>query len=198
MTAQIGSQTQAASVVVKAGSTSPVTVTAKPSAGAAAGTFPILVDATSGSRSANAELAVEVTGSYSLSLSTADQRLNLNATAGNTTDLTLVVTNTGTAPVEAVTMTATAPTGWTVEFDPLTVTVQPGQPVNVVAHVTPSGDAIAGDYVTSFKATAPVANASTDIRITIETSLLWGAIGIGLIAIVLIGLLWVFRRYGRR
>jgi uncharacterized membrane protein len=198
VTAQIGSQTQAASVVVKAGSTSAVTVSAKPSQGAAAGTYPILVDATSGSRSAKADLAVEVTGSYSLSLSTSDQRLNLNATAGNISDLTLTLTNTGTASVEGAAMTATAPTGWTVEFDPLTVTVPAGQTVNVVAHVKPSGDAIAGDYVTTFKATAPVATASTDIRITIETSLLWGIIGIGLIAIVLIGLLWVFRRYGRR
>jgi len=72
------------------------------------------------------------------------------------------------------------------------------QSVNVVAHLTPSGEAIAGDYVTTFTATAPVATATTDIRITIETSLLWGIVGIGLIAIVLVGLLWTFRRFGRR
>jgi Predicted membrane protein len=68
----------------------------------------------------------------------------------------------------------------------------------VVAHVTPSSDAIAGDYVTTFTATAPVATASADIRVTIETSLLWGAVGIGLIAVVLIGLWVIFRRFGRR
>ena len=33
---------------------------------------------------------------------------------------------------------------------------------------------------------------------TIETSLLWGLIGVGLIALVLIGLLLTFRRFGRR
>ncbi len=71
-------------------------------------------------------------------------------------------------------MSATAPTGWTVKFDPATVAVPAGKQVNVVAHVTPSGDAIAGDYVTTFKATAPVASASTDIRVTIETSLAVG------------------------
>ncbi len=79
VTGQIGSQSQAASVVVKAGSTSPVTVTAKAPDGAAAGAYPITVDATSGSRSAHADLSVEITGSYSLTLSTTDQRLNLNA-----------------------------------------------------------------------------------------------------------------------
>ena len=52
--------------------------------------------------------------------------------------------------------------------------------------------------MTTFKATAPEANASADIRVTIETSALWGAIGIGLIALVLIILWLTFRRFGRR
>ena len=122
-----------------------------------------------------------ITGSYSLTLSTTDRRLNTNATAGSTTDLTLVVANNGTADVAGAAMSATAPSGWTVKFDPATADVPAGQQVQVVAHVTPSADAIAGDYVTTFKATAAEANASTDIRVTIETSVLWGAIGIGLI-----------------
>ena len=198
VTAQVGSQAQAASVVVKAGSTSTVTVSAKPAEGTAAGSYPISVDATSGSRSAQAELAVEITGSYKLALTTQDQRLNMSATAGTVSDLTLSLTNTGTADVEGAAMSSTAPTGWKVEFDTPTVTVPAGQSVQVVAHVTPSSDAIAGDYVTTFKATAPVANASSDIRVTIQTSLLWGVVGIGLIALVLIGLWWTFQRYGRR
>jgi uncharacterized membrane protein len=199
VTAQVGSTAQAASVIVKAGSTSTVTVTAKPSTGAAAGDYPIAVDATSGSRSAHSDLSVTITGSYNLALSTVDGRLNMNATAGSTSDITLSLTNTGTADVTGAALTATAPSGWKVVFDPATVTVPAGTPgVQVVAHVTPSGDAIAGDYVTTFKATAPVATASADVRVTIETSLLWGAIGIALIAIVLVGLWWVFRRFGRR
>jgi uncharacterized membrane protein len=198
VTAQVGTQAQAASVVVKAGSTSTVTVSAKASEGTAAGSYPIAVDATSGSRSAHADLAVEITGSYKLALTTADERLNLSATAGSVSDLTLSLSNTGTADVEGAAMSATAPTGWKVDFDTPTVTVPAGQSVQVVAHVTPSSDAIAGDYVTTFNATAPVANASADVRVTIQTSLLWGIVGIGLIALVLIGLWWTFQRYGRR
>jgi uncharacterized membrane protein len=199
VTAQVGSQAQAASVVVKAGSTSTVSVTAKASADAAAGAYPITVDVTSGAQTAHQDLSVEITGSYKLGLSTVDGRLNLNATAGTVSDLTLSVSNTGTADVEGATLSATAPSGWTVTFAPETVTVPAGgTPVNVVAHVTPSSDAIAGDYVATFRATAPVATASTDIRVTIETSLLWGAIGLALIAIVLVGLWWTFRRFGRR
>jgi uncharacterized membrane protein len=52
--------------------------------------------------------------------------------------------------------------------------------------------------VATFRAVAQQANASTDIRVTIETSLVWGVIGIGIVAIVLVGLLLVFRRFGRR
>ena len=92
VTAQVGTQAQAASVVVKAGSTSTVTVSAKASEGTAAGSYPITVDATSGSRSAHADLAVEITGSYKLALTTADGRLNLSATAGTVSDMTLTLT----------------------------------------------------------------------------------------------------------
>jgi len=52
--------------------------------------------------------------------------------------------------------------------------------------------------VTTFTATAPEATSSAQIRVTIETSLLWGVIGIGLIVLVLGGLYWTFRRFGRR
>ena len=198
VTSQVGSSAQAASVVVKAGATSPVTVSVKPAADAPAGKYPIGVDVTSGTQTAHQDLEVEITGTYTLTLSTVDQRLNMSATAGGTSDLTVVVTNTGTADVEGVAMSATAPTGWTVKFDPETVTVPAGQQVQAVAHVTPSGDAIAGDYVATFKATAPTANADAEIRVTIETSLIWGLIGVGLIVLVILGLLWTFRRFGRR
>jgi uncharacterized repeat protein (TIGR01451 family) len=200
ITTQVSSESQAANALVKAGATTPVTVTAKPPAAIDAGQYPISVDVTSGSRTAHQDLGVEITGSYSMTLSTVDERLNANATAGATTDLTLVVTNTGTAPITGVTLSATPPSGWTVEFDPTTVDVAPGTPVNVTAHLTPSSDAIAGDYVATLTATAPsnLASANASIRVTVETSLLWGAVGVVLIVVVLVGLWLTFRRFGRR
>ena len=98
-----------------------------------------------------------------------------------------------------MTLAATAPTGWTVTFEPETVDVPASaEGVQVTAHLTPSADAIAGDYVTTFRASSDLANDSAEMRITIETSLLWGAVGVGLIALVLAGLWWTFRKYGRR
>ena len=198
VTAQVGTSAQAASVVVKAGSTTPVTVTAKPADGTVAGDYPIAVDATSGSQTAHSDLQVTITGSYKLAMSTPNSVLSMNATAGSASDLTLTLTNSGTADIPGVAMSATSPTGWVVKFDPASVTVPAGGSVQVVAHVTPSSDAITGDYVTTMTATAPLATATTDIRVTVQTSAIWGAIGIGLIALVLLGLWLVFRRFGRR
>ena len=62
--AQMGSQAQAASVVVKAGQNETVAVSYKAAADASAGDYPIAVDATSGSHTAHQDLAVTITGSY--------------------------------------------------------------------------------------------------------------------------------------
>ena len=196
--AKVTSQAQAASAIVKAGETTAIGVTAQAPDGTPAGVYPISVDATSGDRTAHADLSVEVTGSYKLALTTPDGRLSANAAAGSQTDLSLVVQNTGTADVPDAKLSATTPTGWTVTFEPETVAVPAGGDAQVTAHLTPSGNAIAGDYVATFKAASDLANADASIRVTIETSPLWGAVGIALIALVLAGLWWTFRRYGRR
>ena len=198
VTAAVASQAQAASAVVKAGQTSNITVTAKAPDSTTAGTYPITVDATSGDRTAHADLSIQVTGSYSLAMTTTDGRLNASASAGGTTDLGLVITNSGTADVENLAMSAAPPSGWTVTFEPTTITVPAGKSVNVTAHMKPSSDAIAGDYVVTMRSTATAASATADIRVTVETSLLWGAVGLALIVIVLLGLWWTFRRFGRR
>jgi uncharacterized membrane protein len=199
--ATVTSQAQAASAIVDAGGTTAIKVDVEAPEGAPAGVYPVTVEATSGNRTASADLSVEITGSYELDLTTPDGRLSANASAGSTTDLSVLLLNTGTADVEGVTLSATAPTGWEVTFEPdtpITVPANNADGVQVTAHLTPSGDAIAGDYATTFRASSDLANASTEIRVTIETSLVWGVVGVGLIALVVLGLWWTFRRYGRR
>ena len=196
--AQITSQAQAASAIVEAGSTTSIEVSVEAPQDAPADTYPITVQATSGDKTAEAELSVVITGSYDLELTTPDGRLSANASAGSQSDLSVVLRNGGTADIPDVTLSASTPTGWTVEFEPATVTVPAQGEVQVTAHLTPSGSAIAGDYVATFNANSELADDEADIRVTIETSLLWGVVGIGLIALVLAGLWWTFRRYGRR
>jgi uncharacterized membrane protein len=196
--AEITSQAQAASAIVEAGSTTSIKVDVQAPEDAAADVYPITVQASSGDKTAEAQLSVEITGSYDLELTTPDGRLSANASAGSATDLSVVLRNSGTADIPDVALSASTPTGWEVEFDPATVTVPAGGEVQVIARMTPSSNAIAGDYVATFNAQSDLADANAEMRITIETSLLWGVVGVGLIALVLAGLWWTFRRYGRR
>jgi uncharacterized membrane protein len=197
--AKLTGQAQAASAIVKAGSTSGVSVTAKPPAGVAAGQYPIEVVATAGAKQIKQDLQVEITGSYSVSMSTPNQVLNGHGPAGGVTEQQVTITNGGTAPLTNVRLAATAPTNWKVEFDqPTIASIAPNDTVTVTARITPSSDAIAGDYQVTFTTNADQSTASESIRFTVETSLEWALVGGALIVAVFAGLWWVFRKYGRR
>jgi uncharacterized repeat protein (TIGR01451 family) len=197
--AKPASQAQAASFAVDAGSTGGVTVTVTPATDAASDTYPVTVDAVSGSFTAEQKLSVQITGNVTIDLTTPDQRLSTNASAGSGKAFTLVVSNTGTSPAENITVSATPPTGWTVTFDLETIaSLQPNTTQNVIATIKPAAEAIAGDYVVSFRAATAESNKSVDVRVTVETSVIWGVVGLAIIALVVAGLVYVFQRYGRR
>ena len=204
ITAKITGDEQAASTVVKAGSTAGMEVTAKAPAGTPAGTYPITVTAQAGERATSTDLAIQITGSYSMTLGTPNDLLSANGSAGSPTTQVFVITNTGTAPISDVTLTATPPTDWTVTFDPTSLaSIGPDAPNNtgqITATITPSSQAVAGDYVVTFntKGTEGGAAATAQIRFTVETSPIWAFVGIGIIVLILAGLFFVFRTYGRR
>ena len=200
VTSTLTGQSQAASAVVKASSSAAVSVSAKPPTDVAPGTYPIDLKATVGDRTIDAQLSVEVTGTNALTLTTPDQRLSNAGSAGSSITQQLVVRNDGTQPLQQVVVSATAPTDWTVTFSPSATiaTIAAKQETTITATIVPSNDAIAGDYVVTYNATTTGANGTVDIRMTIETSPLFGFVGLALIALVLFGLWWVFQRYGRR
>lgn len=200
-TTTVTGQEQAASALVEAGANVGIQVEVTPPENAAAGTVTIPVTAVSGSRQISAELTVEITGSYAMTLSTPGDRLNVNGSAGSQIRQVIEVENSGTSPLEGVRLTASNPSGWSVRFEPAEVPAIPagGQPAQVTAIISPSGDAIAGDYEVTITASSDTAASETlALRVTVETSLLWGLIGVALIVAVLAGLWWVFQRYGRR
>lgn len=192
-------QAQAVSGTVKAGGSSTAAVKVTPAENADAGSYKIAVVATVAGKQYPQELSVEITGSYSMTLSTPTQVLSATGSAGSVAEQTFTITNTGTAPISNVVMSGSLPTNWKVEFSPATIdTVAPGQPVNVTAKITPASDAIAGDYSLNFTAKGDEATDQAEIRFTLEASLVGALIGAALIVIFIGGLLWVFRRYGRR
>jgi uncharacterized membrane protein len=194
--------TDAASTVVKAGSTQSISVSAKAAEGTAAGKYPIKVTATAGDRSIDADLSIAITGTYSMELSTPNDRLSASGGAGSATTMQFTVKNTGTAALTAVKLEGTPPNGWKVTVDPAdgVASIDPGQTGTINAVITPSSDAVAGDYVVTFKATATedTTGADSQIRFTVETSPIWAIVGIALILLILGGLYYVFRTYGRR
>ena len=82
--------------------------------------------------------------------------------------------------------------------------IPPDQQVTVTATITPSGDAVTGDYQMSITANAPGENGAAAAKgdlamtFTVETSAIWLLAGFGLIVAILAGLFYVFRTYGRR
>jgi len=189
----------AATSVVAAGETATVDVEAVAPEGIPAGVYPLLVRATGGSYTAEAPLQVDITGSYAMSISTADGRLNATVVGGGSTTLPIVITNDGTAELTDVTLSASPPGEWEVTFEPSTIASVPvAESVTVNATITTAGNAVAGDYQWPIEADAADASDSIEIRTTVETSSIWGFVGLALIAVVIAGLFLVFRRYGRR
>jgi uncharacterized repeat protein (TIGR01451 family) len=199
VSAKPAGESQAVSTVVKAGASTTVTATAQAPDGTNAGTYPFVVTATAGGKTTEADLTVEITGSFTVDVSTPDQVLSTTANAGSLTNFTIRVTNNGTAPITNVVGSASAPTGWTVTFDPATVpSIDPGAYSDITAKITPTGDAITGDYNVKVTAKAAEASGDTTIRVTVQTPAYWWIAGIVLIVLVFAALYWVFRTYGRR
>jgi uncharacterized membrane protein len=192
-------QAQAVSGTIKSNGTSQVIAKVTPAKNAEAGTYKANVVVTVGTEQFPLELSVDVTGSYSLSVSTPTDLLSAHGPSGTVTTQVFRITNTGTAPVANVVMTAQAPTEWKVTFSPeKTDTIAAGAFVDITASITPSGDAIAGDYNVTFTARGDEANDQAEVRFTVEASILGAIVGAALILAAIGGLWSVFRRYGRR
>jgi uncharacterized membrane protein len=149
---------------------------------------------------------VTITGTYSVSLTqTTDETLQTSAQVGAGKPYVWVVQNTGSGPLTNLTVSATPPTGWTVTFDTASIaSLAPGKTQNVTATITPASNAVAGDYTIAFNLSAPSsgsvpgATASQTVRVTVQVGLNWLIVGGALILLVLVGLSWVFGRFGRR
>jgi uncharacterized membrane protein len=187
------------SIPIEAGQTKDIKVKVTPPRDVKAGDYPVLVKVASEGATAEMRLTLQISGQGRLALSTKDGRLSGEAEVGKASSYTLVLSNDGTAPIEEVEMSGTVPTNWKVEFNPKSIpSIAPNEKKEVQVLVTPADKAIAGDYVASFRANGRGESASADFRITVTTSTLWGAVGIGIIAVALLVLLGAVARFGRR
>ncbi len=196
---QPSGETRAASVTVDARGTQRLEVTATPNATATSGTYPVAVTTVADEYQADIQLGVEISGTVEMDVTTPDERLNTTANAGSTRDFEVLVVNNGSSPLNDVSMVGTGPSEWEITFEPDALAqIAPGDTASATAHITPSGNAVAGDYQIHLSAQTEDANESIDVRVTVETAPIWGIVGIGLVVLTLAGMVWIFRRYGRR
>lgn len=190
---------QVTSVEVEPNITSSITVEINPPDNISAGTYEIPVKATTNSTSAELNLEVVVTGTYNMELSTPDGLLSTNITAGDTKKIELSVKNTGSSILKNINLTSSAPANWEVSFEPQRIEkLLSGETAQVFAIVKADKKAIPGDYVTNFEAKTPEVSSKASFRISVKTSMLWGWVGILIIAIALGSVYYLFRKYGRR
>jgi uncharacterized membrane protein len=193
-----GSQ-EISSIPVDPGASKDLKVKVQPPSDATAGNYPVKVTAVAANLSADLPLAMEITGQPHLRLSGKDDRLSGAAEAGKSSSVDLVLTNDGSAPAQNIAMTASAPSQWNVTFSDKSVDqLAPGESKTVTAFLQPPAKALAGDYMTTFRADAGGESSSADFRISVTTSTLWGIVGVGLIAVALLVLVGAVLRFGRR
>jgi len=186
-------------VPVDPGQTKDIKLKVRPPSTAAAGSYKVVARVGAEDASATADLTLDITGQPKLDISGREGLVSTRATAGKETTVPVVITNTGTAPADDVELSGSAPSGWKITFNPKSLDhIAPNQNKEVQALITPTEKAIAGDYVTTIRASARGDSASATFRVTVSTSTLWGIAGVGIIGIALLVMVGAVARFGRR
>jgi uncharacterized membrane protein len=187
------------SIPIPAGQSKDIKLKVRPPSTVDAGHFPVAVTVKAEDATAKTDLALDVVGQPQLQVAGRDGLLSARAVAAQQTSIPIVVTNTGSAPAENVTLSASSPSGWKVTFNPETIErLVPGKDTEVQALVTPSDKSLAGDYMVSVRANSRGESASSQFRITVNTSTVWGMVGAGVIGVALLLMLGAVARFGRR
>lgn len=187
------------SVPIDAGASKDVKLKVRPPSSVDAGQFQIEATATSGDASAMSDLTLDVVGQPRLTIAGSDGLVSARAEAGKQSTIPVVVTNDGSAAADNVELTGSAPSGWKVEFDKKTIDrIAPNQMAEVNALVTPTDKSIAGDYMATIRAASRGETASTQFRVTVGTSTVWGFAAFGIIGVALLVMFGAVARFGRR
>lgn len=191
--------TQVASITVDGGKNKNMDISITPPANAAAGEYTINCAATSADEALTVDLTVDITGSYDLSLTTPSGLLSVDGYAGRETPVTLVATNTGSADIENLTFSSTLPANWSVRYEPNALDSLPaGTSKQIMAYITPGPNAIAGDYVAKLTADGGQTEGAVELRVAVKTHTSWGIVGIAILAALVVLLVFIFRKFGRR
>ncbi|MDQ1332967.1 MAG: hypothetical protein QG576_1002 [Bacteroidota bacterium] len=190
---------QVTSVNIEPNSEKQITIEIDPPDIIEAGPYKIPIRASTSTTSASLDLEVVITGSFGIELTTPTGLLSTDITAGDEKRIELAVRNTGSAELKDIKLNFTAPAKWDVIFDPKIIDkLESGKTAQVFATVKADKRAIAGDYVTNMEAKTAEGSSKASFRISVETPMLWGWIGVLIIFAACGSVYYLFRKYGRR
>ncbi len=187
------------SLRLKANQSQSIAVQVKPAPNQPAGEYPIAVRVASGDAKAEANLTVVLTGTYEIEAGTTSGLLSLEARPGKAANVSFYVKNTGSAPNTNIRFMTFKPENWKVEFKPEKIDViEPGALKQVEMIVTPYEEALVGDYSVAVKIDGEKTSRNLEFRVSVKASAAWAWVGIAIIVAVIAGLLFLFRKLGRR
>lgn len=194
-----GGSTKVSALDVPARSSQGISIEVVVPANVEAGDYDISIAATAASEKMTADLTATITGTYAIELSTPSGRLSFDTYPNKGTTVSLTVTNTGNSDLANVNLTSSMPSGWTATFASESIDlIEAGATVETTVTIIPSEDAMSGDYSGTIRAQNSDASDTAEFRITVKTETKWGFIGIGIIALLAVGIGAIIRKYGRR
>jgi uncharacterized membrane protein len=168
------------------------------------GKYTISLEVVSESLKATIDVTAEVLPKGTLNAIPAneDGRYNTHAKSGKDNIYSIIVTNTGTSAVKNVSFTTSnKPDGWDVSFNPDKIeSLEVLDAKTIDVNIKPQSNTASGDYMLSLRVTGEgiTSAVNMDVRVIVETSTIWGWVGVIIIIIVIIGLFTIFMRFGRR
>jgi uncharacterized membrane protein len=194
-----GSSSELAETVVPASAEKSLVLSIVPPYSVGAGDYSFTaVITTPSNQTITKDLTLKLKSGTSMTVNT--DKLAYTASAGQAFNIDVYVTNSGSgSALTNVYPSVSAPTGWVVSSSPnSTNTIKSGETQTFVISVTPPGNIVASDYDVAVQIVSDQAQDSEDFRITIATSSYIPYIAGGIILVVLVGLVFLFRKYGRR
>ena len=193
-------QKQISSFRIKGGQSQTIAVEVNPAKDATSGSYPVLVQISSGEKKAEAKLTVALTGIFKLDAGTPTGLLSVDAFTGKPSIVSVFVKNTGSAVNRNVSFSSFKPENWKVEFKPEKIeALEPNAMKQVEVTITPAAQALVGDYSVGVSVDGEKgSNKTVEFRVSVKTSSAWGWIGIIIIIVVIAGMGGLFLWLGRR
>jgi uncharacterized membrane protein len=135
-----------------------------------------------------------------IGMSVDSNKLAYDAKPGEAFNIVVYVRNTGQgSALTNVYLDTTAPEGWLIQVTPnRTNSIKAGESQAFTMSVQPPGNIVASDYEVNVKVKSDQAEKEKDYRISIKTDSIIPYLGGGIIIVVVVGLILIYRKYGRR